>query len=338
MALLEGFGFGCRPDCGLCCYAEPRIDPAERAHLLQIAPSARIAGTGRDRFVASNPNGGACQFLLSHRCVVHPARPHPCREFPITVHVGQRLQATIVLSCPGVSFARLRRAGTPEPEPNGLGAELASVRQRLGAPTFARLEATRRRGRRIERALTEGGQWVPDEVVRAELRADLPRPGVGDFPVEDPPEVAEGWERLPLFFDGRRAPLALAHKLGGWEVHEMAPGGAGASLGVFPPPERPPQLDAPATDLLERYLRYVLERDGFLASVHLDALEAGEGSVREWAAVELAAVGAVVLARGAVRAKLHGEDATTLSADRVDDGIRATDMDWLDRPTWGDRL
>ena len=337
--LLKGFRFQCRPDCGLCCYAEPRIDPPERTRLLQIAPETRFVGRGPDRFLASNPNGGSCQFLAEHRCRVHDARPHPCREFPVTVHVGHRLQATLVLSCPGLELEALRRENRGmDVRCEGLDDEIASVRARIGPGVARRLAAAQVRGRRVERRLRSEGRWVEEDEVRRDLRDRLPSPGSANFPVEDPPEASDPWESLPLFFDGRSGPLAFARDLGGWEVLELSPHGGGEALSVIPPPDRPPALSPGADSFLADYLRYVLNRDQFLASVELEAAEGESGDVAEWARSGLAALGAVVLARGSVRAKLHGGDGMTLSERDVIAGIRATDMDWLDRPTWGDRL
>lgn len=339
LSLLLGFRYACRPECGLCCYAQPRVDPEEQPTVLRIAPDARFVGHGSDRFLASYPDGGACRLLRSNRCAVHPARPHPCREFPLTVHVGGRLQATVVLTCPGVELDPLRvpRARREEP-PQGFESELASIRARTGNRGDARWEAALRRGRRVERALRAEGRWVEDAVVRDVVRRDPPRPSDREFPVENPPEVSDGMANLPLFFDGRRAPVALANRWGSWELLELSPTGGGASLGVIPPPERCPELRPPAVALLDGYLDYVLERDAFLASVQLAALEAEDGTVADWARADLVELGAVVLARGSVRAKLAGRGNGPLTVEDVANGIRATDMDWLDRPTWGDRL
>lgn len=339
LALLNGFRFECQPGCGLCCYAEPRVEPSDRARLIQIAPNAVFVGQGPDQFLAARPDGGACQFLSVNRCEVHAARPHPCREFPITVHMGRRLQATIVLSCPGVDLGSLRIPPSRRASPSeGLESEIQSLRERIGPGVQTRLDAAALRGRRLERALQAEGRWDDDEDVRSHLRSQLPRPGSADFPVEDPPELADGWEELPLFYDGRSAPLVLTRQIGGWEVWQLRPEGRGETLGVFPPPLRPPALEPEADRLLEAYLGYALERDAFLASAQLDALESEEGSVTDWARTDLATLGAMVLARGAVRAKLRGAGDGLLSERDVADGIRATDLDWLDRPTWGDRF
>ncbi len=220
----------------------------------------------------------------------------------------------------------------------GLDDEIASVRARIGPGVGRRLAAAQVRGRRVERRLRSEGRWVEEDEVVRDLRDHLPSPGDANFPVEDPPEASDQWESLPLFFDGRSGPLAFARDLGGWEVLELSPHGGGEALSVIPPPDRPPALSPGADSLLADYLRYVLDRDQFLASVELEAVEGESGDVAEWARSELAALGAVVLARGSVRAKLHGGDGVMLSERDVIAGIRATDMDWLDRPTWGDRL
>jgi Fe-S-cluster containining protein len=337
--LLRGFRFSCRPDCGLCCYAEPRVEARERSELLRVVPAARFVGRGPNQFLAARPDGGACQFLHANRCRVHAMRPHPCREFPIAVHVGRRLQATLVLSCPGVDLGPLTaveaREGTVASE---LTPELDSIRARLGPSVVERLATTRRRGRRVERTLRDQGRWQDDGEVRAELDAQIPRPGPDDFPVEDPPNVSDGVQLLPMFFDGEAAPLALARGLGGWEVVQLSPTGGAELRAVIPPPERPPELDGKAGQLLDGYLRYSLQRDAFLAAIHLEALELNVGSVLECTKLGLRALGATTLSRAVVRAKMRGRGATLLTDRDVADGIRATDMDWLDRPTWGDRL
>jgi Putative zinc- or iron-chelating domain len=339
LELVRGFRFRCRPDCGLCCYTEPRIEATERTDLLQVVPEAQFVGREPDQFLAARPNGGACQFLSGNRCRVHAVRPHPCREFPLLVHLGRRLQATLVFACPGVDLDLLpNRNGKEEDVANGFDSELASVRARVGPSTAARLATTRRRARRVERTLRDAGRWQDDQEVRTTLASRMPRPLPEDFPVEDPPGTSDGLEMLPMFFDGRASPVALARTLGGWELLQLSPAGGAEPLSVIPAPERPPELDGGAQGLLEGYLRYSLQRDAFLAAVHLEALEATEGSVVEWTSLALRELGATTLSRAVVRAKLRGAGEGTLSARDVADGIRATDMDWLDRPTWGDRL
>ncbi|MGD0718847.1 MAG: YkgJ family cysteine cluster protein [Thermoplasmata archaeon] len=339
-SLLRGFRFACRPDCGLCCYAEPRVETTERAALVQILPETAFRTAGPNAFLAARPNGGACQFLDGQRCRAHALRPHPCREYPLTVHVGRRLQAAVVLSCPGLDLAPLlhdERTGDLAP-PEGLSDELEALLARRGPTTARRLADAARRGRRVERILTEERRWQPDEVVRRDLVDHLPLPGREDFPVEEPPAKDQGLSSLPLFFDGRPGPVAIASGLGGWEMVELAPAGGGRTLDLVVPPAQPPLLTSDAERLLEGYLQHWLRRDAFLAAVQLEMLEGAEGSVTEWARASLRALGALTVARGSSRAKLTGRDGARLSDVDVAAGIRAVDQDGLDRPTWGDRF
>jgi len=59
----------------------------------------------------------------------------------------------------------------------------------------------------------------------------------------------------------------------------------------------------------------------------------GEAALRD-----LHSIASDVLARASVRAKLRGDDGRQLGRADIELGIRATDQDWLDRPTWGSRL
>jgi Putative zinc- or iron-chelating domain len=341
VALLEGFSFTCRPDCGLCCYAEPRVSAEERTQLIRIVPEVEIVRRGGGQFLAAHAGGGACRLLVDNRCRAHDARPAPCREYPLTVHVGARLQATVVLSCPGVDVAVLGRASATASRESGSGfaVELGALRGRIDHATMDRLDASRRRRSRIRRALAQEGRWEEEGDVRQQVGRELPLPTANDFPVADPPPVDEGLEALPLFFDGRRAPVAIAQGLGGWELLELRPeGGVRGSLGVLPAPERPPPLEAGAETMLRGYLRYWLARDALFGTVHLRMAHSTEGTVSEWIEEELRAIGAVVLARAEVRAKLRRGVVDRLSAADLVDGIRATDQDLLDRDTWGDRL
>ncbi len=341
LALLHGFRYGCRPDCALCCYAEPRVEEDERVRLVRIAPEMDLTRRSDGSFLRARPEGGGCQFLNGTRCAVWDARPGPCQEFPVSVHVGERLQATLVLSCPGIELHSLadRRADAELPPPIGLDTELASVRRRVGGSAGRQLEASRRRRRRIVAGLQRAGQWSEETEVRATFRVRPPWPTPDDFPVEDPPSANEGLEYLPLFFGGRAGPLALASGMGGWEVLQLRPeGGREPPLAVVPPPTRPPEVDAGGRRLLEGYLRYFLERDALFGTVLTEIEVGGPFSVSDEIERELQAIGALVLSRAEVRRKAFGTPTGTLTERDVGDGIRATDQDLLDRPTWGDHL
>jgi Putative zinc- or iron-chelating domain len=340
LALLRGFAFTCRDDCGLCCYAEPRVRPQERGPLLQIAPETAWVHRADGEFLAARTDGGACQFLVDRRCTVHAVRPSPCREFPLTAHLGLRLQATMVLSCPGVDLTGLDgwRPGAPGPI-TGLDGELAALRARVDRTTARRMGEAARRRARIARRLERDGRWLEEDEVRSRLRRELPRPGAPEFPVGDPPSADDGLELLPLFFGGLRGPVALASGPGGWQLLELrADGGVERTIAIVPPPTTVPDTTSDGRATLDGYLRYWVERDELFGSVHAAMLESEEGSVEEWARAELRQIGAVVLARADVRARARLARPRPLTRDDVLDGIRATDQDLLDRETWGDRL
>jgi Fe-S-cluster containining protein len=338
--LLAGFGFGCRPGCGLCCFTSPRLEGDDERRLRKGNPNARIVADHGVSHLAARPDGGACQFLRELRCAVHDSRPAPCREFPISVHVGTRLQATVVLSCPGLGLESLEKfdPAVSSTAPAGLDTELASVRDRLTAAAEHRRIESERRRRRVVRALRTEGRWQEDEEVRRTLHGRRLLPTEAEYSPDSPPRAQEGLELLPLYYDGRRAPVALAEGLGAWEALEIEPEGGSRPLGLAVPPDRLPSLDAGAERMLGGYLRYWVERDGFLAAVQLEMLSRPSGTVLEAALEDLHGIASNVIARGAVRAKLRGEDGVRLTREDVERGIRSTDQDWLDRPTWGSRL
>jgi hypothetical protein len=224
-------------------------------------------------------------------------------------------------------------------DPVGLDAEMASVLGRIESASPRRLREAGRRRARLVRTLERAGRWVEEEEVRAELRGAIPFPGTVDYPVEDPPSADDGLELLPLYFDGRSGPVALAGGLGGWEALELrSSGGVARHLGAIPPPSVPPRIAREGEALLRGYLAYFLERDLLFASVVPRMVEAEEGSVTEWIEEELRRIGATVVSRALVRAKVSGGGINPLTSAEIADGIRATDQDLMDVPTWGDRL
>jgi len=341
LSALSGFSYSCRPDCGLCCYAEPLVRPPEKAGLLRIVPEAEFVRRGRYEFLRSHPDGGACRLLEAQRCVAHTARPSMCREFPLSAHVGLRVQVALVLSCPGVDLSPLRDYGGPEGRgpARGFETELAALRARLDGSVPRLLEAARRRHGRTVRALEAEGRWRSDDQVRRTLLNQLPVPLAEDFPVAGPPSAESGLASLPLFFDHRAGPVALARREAGWELVELRPtGGVRRSLGVVPPPDRPPSLTADGASTLSGYVRYWLERDLLFGVVHLAMLEDPRGSVEDRVAAELRRIAAETVSRAHVLAVLRRGGVDRLSEEDLRDGIRATDQDLLDRETWGTRL
>ena len=338
LSLLEGFGFECRPDCGLCCFATPAVTPPERPALLQIQPSLQFengpAGIG---FLPSRPNGGACVLLRDRRCTAHAARPFPCRTFPLSVHLGASAQATLVLSCPGLDLASaLRRTGAHRSLPTGLDAEIAAAREELAALPARTLEQARRGW---DRAL-RGTGWVEPTTALAEVRESLARrlPTASDEDVESVglPPSSGPLETLPMFFDAERGDVALGGLRGGAELVVLAEaGGVEEHLASYRTPARLPAASEGAQELLDAYLRFVLRRDAWVGAVLLEAPGSEDEPSEEQMARDLRLLAATVCVRGAWRQQLAGGDGGHLTADDVVAGIRATDAEWLDRPTAG---
>ncbi len=340
-ALLRGFSFGCRPDCGLCCYAEPLVAPSERAGLLQIAPNALFVSRGRNTLLAAHPDGGACTLLQGNRCSAHASRPAPCREYPLAAHVGARIQATVVLSCPGIDLAVLDsfRAGDRLPAPLGLDGEWESLTRRAAANGPRLLDTCQRRARSAERRLRSDGRWDDVEEVRARLSAEPPMPFPEEFPAEELPEAEAGLALLPIFFDHRPGPVAIARVGDGEELLELRPsGGVVRSLGVVPSLRQRPQLSDDATRTLHGYLRYWLQRDALHSRVLRSMMSRPEGTLAEWFGAELRDAAAVVLSRAHSVAAARRGAVERMTVDDLRQGIRAADQDLLDQPTLGSPL
>lgn len=335
--LLRGFRFACRPGCGLCCFANPAVTAQERPRLLQLAPAPELlSGDEGYWFLANRPDGGACELLDGTRCRGHAARPFPCRSFPISVHLGLRAQASVVLSCPGLDLRVLD--GYPDtvarPDPIGLDDELGSVREELARPELAAsavdardafLDAVDRQRSRSD--------WVDPLEFRRNLRRQRDWEGLDGYP-EPAPRDDEGLDAIPLTFDPDLGVVGVSGEEERWTVRRMREAGGAVELGTYDLPAEPPRLDGAARRLLRGFLCYQLDRDATLGQL----LSRRRGTKIDWeeelwAAVDEAA--AMVVTRAAVLALARGESPETLGADGLLRGIRAADADLLDRPTVG---
>jgi hypothetical protein len=342
--MLLGLGFQCRPDCGLCCYATPRTGPEERANLIRIDPSIPFVPMGGGiAAISDRGDGGACYLLEARRCRAHAARPFPCREFPLSTHVGDRVQVTAVLSCPGLDlseFGEWADGRPPRPQPTGFATELDAVLERLDSDSVDRSASqSQRRFRTVAARLERNGLWDDPEDIRAAIRPELGQLTREAFPPEDPPDRGEGIASLPLFRDPKFGVVAIARHPGGWEFLSLTErGGEPTSLTVLPPPQRCPEMYPGGERVLQAYLEYLLARDitYWQAAERLDP--DGEFGMAEEVALDVAEFGALVLSRAWARERLRAVDPGPLDAEAVLDGVRATDAEFLDRPTLGLRL
>jgi putative zinc- or iron-chelating protein len=340
--LVEGFRFECRPDCGLCCFASPALSAGEEAGLLAIAPAFRPSGDPPG-YIASRPDGGACTFLRQQRCTVHSARPGPCAEFPLSAHLVDRIQVSVVLSCPGVSLATLGTVAEGAPWPAttmdpSLLAEMSAVSRaagRISEPERSRAAQAWRRALGSPRS----GDPAPRAVIDAmtsELRSALPMPVADDLAAVPIPEESEGLERLPLFFDPRFGRVAICAGGEGVDLLTLREGGGVEErLASFAYPDHLPRLTREGDRMLRAYLGYVLERDAFIGAAleHYDARD--EYTLLEVCTEDLREIAAATLSRSVYRTWLDGGSAETIDASEIERGIRATDADYLDRPTVG---
>jgi hypothetical protein len=163
---------------------------------------------------------------------------------------------------------------------------------------------------------------------------DMPE---GELEPWEPPSADAGLAELPLFFEPENGRVALASGANGWELLALAEdGGVKRRLGTYLPPIDLPAIEPEGRRLLEGYLRYALARDHTLWSVYEENPDAPDA---EWLAGELAErldeVAATVVSRAAVRSLSTGAPSDRLGVEQIANGIRATDMELLDRSTLG---
>lgn len=344
MALLAGFRFQCRPDCGLCCYASPAVSPPERAALLQIRPELPFEPVeGDEGFVLlpTRPDGGACVLLRANRCTAHEARPFPCRTFPVHGHVGRRLQATLVLSCPGLDLTPLHEWGTSEDgtrPPVGLDGELEALRaESRKVPILAWEGEALDAEQRLLRRLRRGGAAEEPSVVRAELRQQLVAPDPAQELVLPPPGEDAAVEELPVLFDRKYGRVALrSTELKTYELFALHETGSSPDrLAEIPLPDELPGLETAGRATLDGYLRYLLDRDHFLWSTYQEVRSGRDGALSDQLAANLTEAATEVVRRGTVLARFRGRAPERLGPEEILDGVKALDAELLDRPTLG---
>ena len=341
--LLRGFEFGCRSGCALCCFTTPAVSPAERTRLLSIEPRLPLLrGSGGFGFIAARGDGGACSLLGSLRCRAHSARPFPCRSFPITVFLGPRIQAALVLSCPGLSLSGLERAqpNAPLAPPIGMDGEVASVSAELARPeTESRIGAARREFERARSRFEREGRWA-DPARLGSLPVDRALDRLAEAgPARRPNDERDGIEFLPLTFDESEGRIAFAGTDDGWVILRLSEAGAPPErLGTFTDPPAVVQLTSDATRLLHGYLAYVAARDSFLGQTMHRLLDEPGVSLVDALEEELIQAASQVVTRGLLLERLHGRTGVSASVGSVLAGIRATDAELLDRPAVGQVL
>jgi Fe-S-cluster containining protein len=335
--LLAGLRFECRPDCGLCCYATPAVSLSERTQLLQIAPWVdTVPGEDGFEFIPAREGGGACALLQHAACSAHAARPYPCRVYPLVLHVGTRVQAAPVLTCPGLELEGWARA--ERSAPSGLDDELATAEAELARSPADRWIADHRATEEsLARRLRARGRWEAPERIRAEWRRDLPvlPPPVGTFRAPDP---GAELEELPIAFIAGHGVTLLRSADASSRYEALAgreEGGVRESLGVFEITADPRPAPGEPAIALDRYLHHLIESDHFLWAAYHELRSGADDPLRDRLLATLSETRSEALRRGAIFARLHGEGGDSLDLEATLAGLRWMDAELLDRPTLG---
>jgi Fe-S-cluster containining protein len=343
-SLLAHFRFRCLPGCGLCCYTTPAVAPEERSRLIQLDPTVPLLETSDGwAQIASRPNGGACHFLQAERCGCHAARPATCAEFPLTVHVSHRAQVSVVLTCPGLDLTDLPQWGHGN-RGDRVGPdfrhEVHSVELEVRrAAASGQMRRASQRHQTVQRRLRRKGSWQTEAEVRTRLQGRLDEFIPTELATEERVGEADDLESLPLFYDPMLGRVAWRSAPGGVEFLVLGErGGISKHLEVLDVPNTSPGLEESSRMLMRGYLGYLLERDATISAAYEYLLE-GEPELPETIVAEdLQKIAGQVLRLATLRRALTSDRRGPLSALDIENGIRATDMDILDRPTTGVRL
>ena len=105
---LDGRKFVCIDECQLCCLCQPELLEKEIAYFKRNFPDRMVVRRSPHKHTAlALKNGnGPCTFLDGGRCSIYPNRPHYCRQFPFHIHLSERVQVELDLSCRGVWLER----------------------------------------------------------------------------------------------------------------------------------------------------------------------------------------------------------------------------------------
>ena len=249
-------------------------------------------------------------------------------------------QATVVLSCPGITVRGWgsRDDGSPLGAiPDGLTSELAAVQREFHRqPIELRLRECARRWRTLKSRLDRAGGWSEPSEIRASTTRRVRDLARGSFPPPPPPPASEGIDALPLLFDRSAGLVAISDHPSGWELISVEETGrTSRSLGVWPSPSQLPSVSSGGEDLLRAYLLHLLDRDFTYWSAAERLRVGGHGTLSEAVEEDIGRFGALVLARAQLLQRFRSEAAAPLSGGLVWDGIRATDGEFLDRPTLG---
>lgn len=303
---LSGLALDCPGACAYCCLCPPGLLDGEVDGIVSACEDCASA-LGKDRIgdsehaVQVQGGRGACAFLADRRCKVYEARPHFCRQYPVMVYAGWRLQLSAIRSCRGLVKAGASKKARPlmdlfrgEVEAKGEDyyaetledtkscfEDIKDSKELYAPPAEVRKAAMRAANAMGDaRALCKVvGNDIHDEgkariaaleMFWDDIESAFTCPEVIDLPVYNRPD--RNWEVFRVVGGGEMSAYQLMED--GNLVYNLSKPAADLKL-------RP--LDSEAKGYLKQYLQLAFDRDVFYGRVARDAIIA-EQPMKELAA------------------------------------------------------
>ncbi len=360
---LVGRRFECLERCQLCCLCQPEVLIEERPYFRQNFPDRLVQKRQprRHTALALKKGRGSCSFLEGRRCTVYDHRPQACRQFPIHLYVGDRVQAELDLSCRGVWTGRGEDAVL-------IGCALVEERRDLLRSTLSQSRAVYQEFRENcmasnvhsdpERMRRQVASRITDfvdpafigrvlEMSTEESEVDLEFIAVSQDERIDVRELENAAREAAMESLSSSDPLSLPIYCDGngeWNVFRARDGrlewllldedGDLVRKGVIDPAEvRLPSVLPSGTELLVKYLGVLNNRDSFLGHAYYLVDDYGyEDIVANVYCGSLATSVLDLLWRTSLLIRVRGGRA---DEEGIKEGIIFYDMDRLDAPTIG---
>jgi len=304
----------CPKGCAYCCLCPPGLlDGEVEAIVGACEDSALTLGKDRmgdsERAVQVQGDRGACSFLDDRRCKVYKSRPHFCRQYPVMVYSGWRIQLSAIRSCRGL--VDMPKGTSKSAKARPLMDLFKTEVEALGEAYFAKtLEETRSCFEEIKD--DKGFYASPEDTQRVAMRAAN---AVGDARAIartiglDAIDEAKArtsilsffWEDIePAFTCPDIIDLPVYNRPDhGWEIFRVGGGHEMSAYTLLENGKMTYKLSRPVSDLrlrpmepsaraeLRKYLELAFKRDVFYGSVAREAI-VGKVTMNEMA-VEMAA-------------------------------------------------
>jgi len=361
---LEGRSFDCIDDCQLCCLCQAELLPQEEQYFKRNFPQRVVTRRipHRHTALALKQGSGPCTFLDDRRCSIYPNRPHYCRQFPFHLHLMDRVQVSLDLSCRGAWAGRgedaiplglnlvkenerqlrrgleearevhrqflvnCREAGI-EPSPKELRARFKAVSHHIADLSFL--------GWVLDQSVEDGPLVLdqhPDDLKLDESRAEELRQAAMEVSLES--LSSEDPLSSPVYCDPQGKWWVFISSEGELDMYQLLEDGGMERVRGVDPKQVP--LLAPkglGAKLFEDYLNILNRRDSVLGHAYylLDDYGYDDELPNVYYGM-LASSGLDLLWRASLIAHINGG---ALDENGVREGIIFYDMDLLDAPTIG---